>query len=326
MKTFITGATGFIGLNVVKRLVQSKHEISCLARKQGPATEQLKLLGANLIIGDVTDKESILRGMKGSDWVIHLAGLYSFWEPNNQVFEDVNITGTRNVFECALETVVSKCVHLSAIGIYGKPVDSPFKESSEVGPIRFSKYSQTKFEGDQIVWELYKKQGLPVVVIYPGIAIGSGDPKASGKYIIDLLRCCLPATVLNKSILTFVYVKDIAEVVVRAIEKEGNIGQKYIAGNQTLSLREFNQMVSEISGVPLPKLRLPDSLTMISAALLTILANVIKKAPPWGMSTDQMRVMREGFKADGSKAGRELGIRYTPIRTALEETIASYQR
>jgi hypothetical protein len=84
-------------------------------------------------------------------------------------------------------------------------------------------------------------------------------------------------------------------------------------------------MVSEISGVPLPKLRLPGTLTMVNAALLTGLANVIKKPPPWGMSTDQMRAMREGFRADGSKAERELCVSYTPIRVAIEEAIASYR-
>jgi dihydroflavonol-4-reductase len=326
MKTFITGATGFIGAHVANRLAQSKHEICCLVRKRGPAIEQLKALGANLVMGDVRDKESVLRGMNGSKWVINLAGLYSFWEPNKRVFADVNITGTRNVLECALETGVSKVVHVSTVGIYGKPADSLFTEDSQVGPVRFCEYFQTKYEGERIAWELYEKKGLPVVVVYPSAVVGPGDPKASGEYIMNLIRRRLPATVFDDAVLTFVHVRDVAEIIVRAAEKENNIGERYFAGNQRLSFRQLNHMVSEISGVPLPKLRLPDSLTMISAAFLTGLANVIKKPPPWGMSTDQMRVMREGFRADGSKAERDLCISYTPIRVALEEAVASYQR
>jgi hypothetical protein len=85
-------------------------------------------------------------------------------------------------------------------------------------------------------------------------------------------------------------------------------------------------MISEISGVSLPKLHLPDALTMVNATILTGIAIITKKPPLWGMSTDQMEVMREGFRADGSKAERELCVRYTSIRVALEEAIASYQR
>ncbi len=325
MKTFITGATGFIGTHVAQRLVERKHELYCLVRQRGPAAERLKAFGANLIVGDVTDKETILRGMKGCDWVIHLAGLYSFWEPNKRVFADVNITGTRNVWESALETGISKGVHVSTAGIYGKSADSPFTENSPVGPIRFGEYFKTKYDGDQIVWKLHETKGLPVVVVYPCAVVGPGDPKATGQYVMNLLRRRLPATVFNDSVLTFVHVNDVAEVIVRAAAKPDNVGERYLVGNQRLSFRELNQMISEISGVRLPKLHLPSSLTMVSAALLTRLATVTKKAPPWGMSVDQMMVMREGFSVDGSKAERELCVKYTPIRVALEEAIASYQ-
>jgi dihydroflavonol-4-reductase len=85
-------------------------------------------------------------------------------------------------------------------------------------------------------------------------------------------------------------------------------------------------MVSEISGVPLPKLRLPDFLVMMNARLLTLFANLIKKPPLWGTSVDQIRVMKEGVKANGIKAEKELGITYTPVRVALEEAIIFFQK
>ncbi len=84
-------------------------------------------------------------------------------------------------------------------------------------------------------------------------------------------------------------------------------------------------MISEISGVPLPKMRLPDFMTLFNARFLTLVANVIKKPPLWGMAIDQIRTMKEGVQVDGSKAERELGISYTPIRVALEEAIASHR-
>jgi dihydroflavonol-4-reductase len=324
MKTLITGATGFIGSHVADRLIQGGHELCCLVRKRGPAVERLKALGANLVVGDVTNKQSVLQGMKGCDWVVHLAGLYSFWEPHRKAYAEVNITGTRNVWESALETGISKGVHVSTVGVYGRPTDSPFREESESGPRRFCEYFRTKYEADRIVWDLHRKQGLPVVVVYPCAVVGPGDTKATGQYVADLLRRRLPATVFDNSVMTFVHVNDVAEVILKALTKPDNIGEKYLAGNQQLSFREINRMVHDISGVPLPRLHLPGAITMVNAALFTGLAGVIKKAPPWGMSIDQMKVMREGFKVDGSKAERDLCVKYTPIRVALEEAIASY--
>ena len=323
MKTFITGGTGFIGTHLLKRLSQTEHELCCLVRKSGQVRE-IEKMGATLVSGDVTDKDSLLEGMIGCDWVINLANIYSFWEPNRGVFTDVNVEGTRNVMECALETGVSKVVHVSTTVVYGRPVDCPFTEESSVGPVRFSEYARTKYAGDLIAWEFYEKKGLPLVMIYPGAVLGPGDPKATGQFIRDLMNRRLPAKVFQDSILTFVHVKDVAEATVRAAEKENNVGEKYFVGKHQLSIREVSEMVSEISGAPLPKMSLPDSLVMANASLLTWLANLTKKPPMWNMAVDQMRTMKQGFRFDGSKAERELGITYTPIRVALEETIASY--
>jgi len=325
MKIFITGATGFIGTHVAELLAKTRSDMYCLVRKRTPAVEHLSALGATLVPGDVTDKASVVRGMKGCDWVIHLAGLYSFWEAKKERFKDVNVTGTRNVMESVLETGVSKVVHVSSVVVYGEPADSPFTEKSHVGPVRFSEYSRTKYEGDLIVWELHEKKGLPVVVVYPGAVMGPGDPKATGQYITNLIRRRLPATVFNTSVMTFVHVKDVAEIIVRAAEKKNNIGEKYFAGKEEKSFQEINQMVSQMSGVALPKMRLPNFLTMASSVFLTGFASLIKRSPPWGMSLDQMRVMLHGFRVDGSKAERELCISYTPVRTAIEEAITSFR-
>jgi dihydroflavonol-4-reductase len=324
MKILITGASGFIGLQLVRRLKQTEHQIFCLVRKTSDVS-LLKELGISLVTGDVTDQNSLIQGMKSCDWVMNLANLYSFWEPDKRVYTQVNIEGTRNVMQSALETGISKVMHVSTAAIFGKPKDVPFTEESPVGPVRFSEYSRTKYEGDLIAWEYYRKNGLPLVVIYPVAVLGSGDPKATGKYIQNLIRRRLPATVFDDSYFTFVHVKDVAEAIVRAAEKENNIGQKYIVGKYQLTFGEINRMVSEISRVPLPKFKLPALMTMINSRLLTWTADLTKKPPLWGMAVDQMRIMREGARADGSKAERELGITYTRIHTALEDTIASFK-
>ncbi len=324
IKTFITGATGFIGIHLVERLAQTERKMHCLVRKTSNVS-RLKELGATIVTGDVTDKDSLREGMRDCNQVINLANVYSFWEPNRQIYTDINVKGTRNVMECALETGVSKVVHVSSVVVYGKPADCPFTEESPVGPVRFSEYARTKYAGDLIAWELYEKENLPLIMIYPASVLGPGDPKASGQYIQALIHRRLPATVFNDSVITYVHVRDVAEAIVKALEKENNVGEKYLVGKHQLSYREYNEMISEISKVPLPKVCLPKSLVMANAALLTWLADLAKKPPMWGMALDAMRTIKEGFRFDGSKAERELGITYTPIRVALEEAIASYQ-
>jgi dihydroflavonol-4-reductase len=214
---------------------------------------------------------------------------------------------------------------VSTAGIYGKPAECPFCEDNPVGPERFCEYFRTKYEGDLIAWDMHEKKGLPVLMIYPVAVLGAGDPKPSGRYIQDLINRRVPARVLEDSIFTFVHVRDVAEAIVRAAEKEGNIGEKYLVGNQQLSWGEISRMISEISGVALPKMSMPDFLTMLNARFLTLVANLIRRPPLWNMAIDQIRTMKEGVQVDGSKTERELGITYTPVRVALEEAIESYR-
>ncbi|HLF34341.1 MAG TPA: NAD-dependent epimerase/dehydratase family protein [Cyclobacteriaceae bacterium] len=326
MKIFITGATGFIGKRLLDLLSKTKHELHCLVRKSNPSGEKLRASGINVIEGDVRDKASIFQGMRGCDSVIHLANVYSYWEPDNSIYRATNVDGTRNIMESVLETKVSKVIHVSSVVTYGKPSEIPFKEESKPGPVRFSRYAQTKFEGDKIVWDLYKNKGLPVVVVYPGAVLGAGDPKASGQYVNGLINKRLPATVFNNSILTWVYVKDVAEGIIKALEKLDNIGGKYLLGKYQISVKDFNEIIHKISGVSLPRISMPDFLAFANAHILTGIANLIKQPPLWGMAVDQMKTMKEGFMADGSKAERELGLSYTPIEIALEEHIEAARK
>ena len=322
MKIFITGATGFIGTHLIRKLAKTDHDLYCLVR-QGSNASQIHEAGANVITGDVTDKGSLLQGMEGCDWLINLANIYTFWEPNRRLYKDVNVIGTKNVMESAIEKGISKVVHVSTALIYGKPADVPFTEKSEVGPVRFSEYAQTKYEGDLIAWELFDRQRLPLVVVYPGMVIGPGNTRYGAQLVRNLVERRMPVSAFANKTSSMAYVGDVADVIARALEKEGNLGEKYLVGQQ-ISLREFYQMISDISKVPLPKLSLPDSLAMFNGHFMTFIANVTKKQPMWGLSVDAMRNANNDLKVDGSKVERELGISYTPIRVALEEEIASY--
>ena len=323
MKIFITGSTGFIGTCLVQRLLQAEHEISCLARKTSN-TQFLKDSGVDIYIGDVTDKYSLQKGMEGCDWLVHLASSFIFWFPNNKVFHDVNVTGTCNVMESALEEGVSKVIYISTAAVYGN-AEKPTTEETPVGTKRASKYVRTKYEGDLIAWDLYEKKNLPLVIIYPSAVIGANDPKACGRYINNYSKGRMPAQVLTRFSFPFVHVKDVAEAIVNALEKENNIGEKYIVSAENLTFGELNQMISEISGMKLPLINLPTWMTVMTSYLMTGISNLIRKPPIWDMSIDQISLMKQDFLIDGSKTERELGITYTPIRDALKEAIESFK-
>ena len=324
MKILVTGATGFIGFHLVRRLSATSHQVSCLVRASSNVVE-LEKLGVTLVTGDVTDRASLQGGMKGCDWVANLANVYSFWELRREIYTEVNIQGTRNVMEAALETGVSKIAHVSSVVTYGKPAELPFTEETPVGPVQFSEYARTKHVGDLIAWKLHQEKKLPVLMVYPGGVVGPGDTKASGQYVLDLINRALPTRVFDDSVISWVHVRDVAEAIVQALEEEGNVGEKYLVCGERLTMRAFNRMVSEISDVPLPKMQMPGPLVTLNAAALTAVSNITKKTPRWGMAVDQMRTIKEGIEADGSKAERELNIKYTSIRTALEEAIAWYR-
>jgi dihydroflavonol-4-reductase len=324
MKVFLTGGTGFIGSRTAERLARAGHDLNCLVRKESN-TGSLEDLNAALTLGDLSDRQSLLEGMSGCDWVINIAAAYSFWLPRKQTYSQVNVAGTRNVMECALLAGVSKVVHISTAAVYGKPQARPFNEESPVGPVRFSEYARTKYEGDLIAWRLHDSRGLPLVIIYPGGVLGPDDPKPTGEYIRNVIDGRMPVRVLEDAVFPWVHVRDVAEVIVRAAEKKDNLGEKYLAVGDNLTFGEINRMISDISGVPLPRVWIPDSLVMAGAVLLTLIADVVKRPPPWGMAADQIRTMKEGAEVSGAKAQNELGIEYTPIRVALEEAIASFE-
>jgi dihydroflavonol-4-reductase len=324
VRVFVTGGTGFVGKPTVGRLIEDGHEVRCLVRRAS-RTGELDQLGCETVYGDVTAKASVLEGMRGCEWVVNLANVYSFWEPDKGVYRRVNVEGTRNVMEAALEASVSKVVHVSTSLVWGKPSRRPFDEETPFGPERCTEYAQSKYEGDEVVWELDRQRGLPVVVLYPGGVLGADNPKASGRYIRDLIEGRIPGKVFEDSAFTYVHVNDVAEAIARALEKEGNVGEKYLIGNQTFTHGEHARMVCETSGTPPPNRSLPGQAVMAIASVLTKVADLSGRPPLLGMSTDAMRSLREGGVFDGSKAERELGLTYTPIGVAIEEEVASHK-
>jgi len=323
MKILVTGGTGFIGKHVLYKLVNHGHKVRCLVRKSSDV-KSIKDLNVELVYGDVRDKNSLSRSLTGVDAVIHLANIYDFWINNNNDYTLTNISGSKYLFEACLDAHIQKIVHVSSLVVYGNSKDKILTEQSEPGVNRYSKYATSKAEGDKIAWSLYKRKGLPLVVVYPGAVTGPGDNKTSGRYIYDIVKNRMPAQVLTDSTITWVDVRDVAEIIVKALETPHNLGEKYFAAAEIVTMGELNDIIAEKAGISLPKFSMPYFLAFLTAQLLTFFGDIFKISPMLGMSVDQIKTMKHGFSADGSKSIRELGITYIPIRKSVEDAIQSF--
>jgi dihydroflavonol-4-reductase len=322
VNVFVTGGTGFIGGHLLRCLAARGHQSRCLARPTSD-TSVADEVGADIIRGDLGDRDALSRGMAACDWVIHLAGTYEFWVRDRSEYRWVNVEGTRNVMECALDAGVAKVVHVSTAGVWGFPADWPVSEDTPYGRTRTCEYFDTKYEGEQVAWQLYQTRRLPLVVVYPGAVLGPDDPKASGDYIRRLVEHRLPATVFDNAPFPFVHVRDVVEAIARAAEKPGNVGAKYIIAKYNPTFGELNALISDESGAPLPRLHLPDWMAMVTARFLEGVADVTGRPPLLGMSVDQARTMRKGAMLDGSRAETDLGLTYTPLRTCVHDAVAT---
>lgn len=321
MKAFVTGGTGFIGGHLVERLLCNGHEVRCLVRTPAKAG-QLAALGALLIPGDVNDQAALDEGMRGADWLFHLASVNSHWEKDPRIYERVHVGGTRTVLESALAARVTMVVQCTTALVWGKPRQCPFTERTPLGPRRFTEYARTKIKADRLALDLHRTSGLPLVLIAPGGVIGPGDVKQTGEHIRRLLEGELPFSIFADRVTTLVHVRDVVEIMVRAAARPDCSGKTFLAGNERLTTRELNTMVAEIAGIDAPRIPAPDAAVYATAWLLTQAARVTGRLPFEGIAWDSVRTMGAGLCFDGNKAEQVLGIRYTPIRTGIEEEVA----
>lgn len=316
----ITGATGFIGRHLVRRLASEPVQLRALVRSTSDTTG-LQEAGVELVEGDVTDWDRLCVALQGCQRVIHLANVYSMWEADPSVYRQVNVEGTRRVAQAAAEAGVELFLHVSSVVTFGRPDDVPFHERCPVGTQRFSEYAQTKYEADRVVEEFSVSHRLPVAILYPASVLGPGDVKSSGRYIDDIVHRRLPMAVFSEDVMTWVHVRDVAEAIARLLFHENAPGARYIVGRHRRTLHQVNQLIAEVAGVRPPRLEMPDWMARLTAHALTGLATVTGREPLWGLSRDVARTMVHSIQADGSRIEQELGLQYTDMRVAIEDTI-----
>lgn len=323
MKAFVTGGTGFIGSAVIRRLLANGIQVRVLIRPHAN-TIMLENLPVERCTGDLSNVSVLVEGMRGCDWVFHVAALYAYWGYSWEDFYQTNVEGTRHVLEAARNSEVKRIVYTSSIACLGTPPDgTPGNEDTPV-TIRdmIGYYKRSKFMAEEVARD-FASHGLPVVIVNPAAPVGIGDhkPTQTGKMILDFLKGKMLAYVDTG--LTIVDVDDVAQGQLLALEK-GRIGERYILGGENLSLKQVLDILAEVSGRPPVKLRIPRSLAMIWAYLDTSIAllnpNHIPTATP-----EAVRVSKKKEYFSSAKAMRELGYTFTPAREALLKAVIWYR-
>lgn len=318
MNYFVTGATGFLGGVLTKKLREQGHGVHASVRDPEKAKD-LQALGVKVFKGDVTDKESMREAMRGVDGVYHVAGWYKIGVKDKRDAERVNIQGTRNVLDLMQELKSPKGVYTSTCAVnsdtHGKVVD----ESYHFRGKHISEYDRTKAAAHDIAKEFIAK-GLPLVIVMPGLIYGPGDTSSLRESIIGHLQGQLPMIPAEAGNCP-AHVEDVAQGHILAMEK-GRVGESYIIAGDRYLLADAFILASQVSGKR-PPIVAPASMLKI----MSVLAKPFDAILPPSYTSEGLRVIAGvTYMGDNSQAKRELGYEPRPFREGWEATVRHEMR
>ena len=317
MRVFVSGGTGFIGANLVRLLLKQGYDIRVLVREHS-SLDALENLEVEIVRGDLNDPE-LYRKLQGCQALFHVAAHYSLWQRDKQSLYECNVLGTRNILQASQQAKVDRVVYTSsvaAIGVNptGAPVDETFQ--SPVGDL-VGHYKKSKYWAEQEAVKAHQA-GLDIVIVNPSTPIGPWDikPTPTGDILLRFLRQKMPAYVNTG--LNIIDVKDVAWGHLLALEK-GEKGERYILGNQNLTLKELLQILSDITGLPVPQHTLPLWLPLTIAWIEEWLLEPLGKSPT--IPIDGVRMSRHPMYYQATKASQKLGLPQSSIKNAIQEAV-----
>lgn len=315
-RVLVTGGTGFLGGLVLKRLVAERRQVRALVRRPADR-ERLPSPLVELAFGHLGDRDALARAADGCAVVYHLAGMNKLCLPDPTPLYETNVEGTRNMLEAAKRAGVRRVVYTSSAATLGGDGSAPVDEHAPPPATYTSHYARSKAEAEQLA--LGFLDGPEVVVLNPSSVQGPGRVTGTAKvfiaYLNGRLRFDLPAT------FGLCYTEDCVNGHLLA-EAKGKAGQRYVLNTATLTNREALDLIAVISGLPDRPRTIPPELAMLLAAGAERLAK-LRGRPP-SMCREWVRTATHPHRYDGSRAERELGLQYTPIRQALETTVRWY--
>lgn len=318
MTILITGATGFVGSAIARRLVAEGETVRVIVRA-GTDPANLAGLDVERYPGDLLDPETLKRALKGCSGLIHAAADYRLWVPDPDMMMCVNVDATRTLMLLALEAGVERIVYTSSVATLHVGYGGVSDESSVAGVDEMiGTYKLSKFLAEEEVSRLIAKRGLPAVIVNPSTPIGPFDrrPTPTGRMVQEAAAGKMPAFVDTG--LNIVHVDDVADGHWRAF-RNGTVGERYILGGENLTLQEILGIVAQICNRPAPKVKIPHRLILPFAFIAERLARRSGKEP--FATVDGVKMSRKKMFFSSAKAERELGYHARPAREALADAI-----
>ena len=315
-RTFVTGASGFIGGALSTRLQERGDALVALARSDASAAK-LGARGLRVVRGDVLDEDSLARGMEGCELVYHCAGVNSHCPPDPGLLLEVNARGPELVVRAAGRAGVKRVVYTSSAASVGEAHGTIGREWSTHRGSYLSVYDRSKHEGENAAFAAAHRTGVELVAICPSSVQGPGRKEGNGKLIIDYVNGKLPVFV--DTYVSVVDIADCTEAHILAAER-GRAGARYILNGATITSSEALDLVAGIAGVRHRVRIVPPPVARSAAALLEAAYALRGRVP--SLCRARIRTFLHGHQYDGSLATRELGLEYTPVEETFRRTIA----
>jgi dihydroflavonol-4-reductase len=310
----VTGATGFIGWHVARKLVARGDRVRALARP----SSQVRELDVETVRGDLRDPESLERALTGCGVLFHIAADYRLWAKDPGDLYRSNRDGTKNVLAAARKCGVERVVYTSTVGCIGIPAGGVGSEATAVRLEDMTgAYKRSKFQAEEAALE-FAHSGFPVVIVNPTAPVGDHDfkPTPTGKIVLDYLKGAMPAFVDTG--LNFMDVEDAAAGHLLASER-GRPGERYILGSENLTLQQMLGRLAAVTGGQAPRWRIPHALAYAAGVASTGWANLTGQEPR--VPLDAVNMSRTKVFVSLDKAKRDLGFNPQPVDGALKRAV-----
>ena len=311
----VTGGTGVVGRGVVRRLVADGRSVRALARSGG-SEDAVAALGAETVRGDVLDLGSLTQAMRGCSTVFHVAGVNGMCLRDPSDMLRTNVEGSMNAVRAAADAGVGRVVYTSSSSTIGEPRHTVGREDSPHRGSYLSAYERSKHLAERRVFELAKTLAVEVVSVNPSSVQGPGRATGSARLLLEVVNGRLP--VLVDTTISLIDIEDCAKGHALA-ETRGTPGERYLFSGASLTTREAVDLLDRIWGLPRRVRFAPGWVAKAGGELAGAVAKVLRRDAT--LCPEAVRTLLHGHRYDGSKAARELGLRYTPVETTLRRTL-----
>lgn len=326
-RAMVTGATGLLGGNLCRTLLDNGWEVKALARSEDKARRLLGDTGAEIIRGDMMDIPAFADELDGVTTLFHTAAFFrEYYQPGNHwdLMKKINVDAAMELFREAEARGVERCVHTSSSGVIQTDSSGPADESAPYNSYAEKNlYFKTKVLLEREIFRMLESSPMDIVLVLPGWMMGPGDaaPTSAGKLVLDLLARKIPALIDGGASLADA--RDVAAAMLVAAEK-GKRGERYIVTGELVTMTDIATTLESITSVPAPRGRMPNWLAFVVAWFSETWASISggeNTMPIAGVST-----LMEKANLSSEKAKRELGAQYRPLRDTLEDTVNWYRR